>query len=130
MNYNLIEFAKRCPDLTIIVRLADLIEVNKGLFEETKRELAQSLEASKPKNYLTRENVMEMLEVSPATLWRLENAALSSLWPLAANGVTDIPISLKSLNDETEKAKSVYIVYQSFWTELHLKGAVKDIWQV
>ena len=70
MNYDLIELAKRCPDLAITVRLADLVEANRGLIEETKRELAQSLEASKPETYLTREKVMEMLEVSPTTLWR------------------------------------------------------------
>ena len=62
MNYDLIELAKRCPNLAITVRLADLVEANRGLIEETKRELAQSLEASKPETYLTREKVMEMLE--------------------------------------------------------------------
>ena len=72
MNYDLIELAKRCSDLAITVRLADLVEANRGLIEETKRELAQSLEASKPETYLTREKVMEMLEVSPTTLWRWE----------------------------------------------------------
>lgn len=72
MNYDLIELAKRCPDLAITVRLADLVEANRGLIEETKRELAQSLEASKPETYLTREKVMEMLEVSATTLWRWE----------------------------------------------------------
>lgn len=72
MNYDLIELAKRCPDLAITVRLADLVEANRGLIEETKRELAQSLEASKLETYLTREKVMEMLEVSPTTLWRWE----------------------------------------------------------
>ena len=61
MNYDLIELAKRCPDLAITVRLADLVEANRGLIEEIKRELAQSLEASKPEIYLTREKVMEML---------------------------------------------------------------------
>ena len=59
MNYDLIELAKRCPDLAITVRLADLVEANRGLIEEIKRELAQSLEASKPETYLTREKVME-----------------------------------------------------------------------
>ena len=63
MNYDLIELAKRCPDL---------VEANRGLIEETKRELAQSLETSKPETYLTREKVMEMLEVSPTALWRWE----------------------------------------------------------
>ena len=45
MNYDLIELAKRCPDLTITVRLSDLVEANKGLIEGTKRELEHSLEA-------------------------------------------------------------------------------------
>lgn len=72
MNYDLIELAKRCPDLTITVRLSDLVEANKGLIEETKRELEHSLKASKSETYLTREKVMEILEVSPTTLWRWE----------------------------------------------------------
>ena len=34
MNYDLIELAKSCPDLTISVRLSDLVEANRGLIEE------------------------------------------------------------------------------------------------
>ena len=47
MNYNLIELAKSCPDLTITVRLSDLVEANRELIEETKRELEQSLAETK-----------------------------------------------------------------------------------
>lgn len=72
MNYDLIELAKSCPDLTISVRLSDLIEANRELIEETKRELEQSLAETKKETYLTREKVMEMLEVAPSTLWRWE----------------------------------------------------------
>ena len=72
MNYNLIELAKSCPDLTITVRLSDLVEANRELIEETKRELEQSLAETKKETYLTREKVMEMLEVAPSTLWRWE----------------------------------------------------------
>ena len=36
MNYDLIELAKSCPDLTISVRLSNLVEANRGLIEQKK----------------------------------------------------------------------------------------------
>lgn len=107
MNYDLIELAKSCPDLTISVRLSDLIEANRELIEETKRELAESLAESKKETYLTREKVMEMLEAlhRPSGVGR--NAAISSLYPSAQRNGTASPTSLKSSNDENEKYQSI-----------------------
>ena len=107
MNYDLIELAKRCPDLAITVRLSDLVEANRGLIEETKRELVQSLEASKPETYLTRERLWKCRRCLRQHCGDGKNAAISSLYPSAAKGATVILTSLKSLNDETEEPQPV-----------------------
>ena len=70
MEYNLIQLAKQCPDLTISVKLTDLVEANKELIEQTKRNLEQELVEARNEEFLSREKVMESLEVSASTLWR------------------------------------------------------------
>ena len=72
MEYNLIQLAKECPGLTVSIKLTDLVEANKELIEETKRNLQQTLEDAKSEEYLSREKVIEWLEVSATTLWRWE----------------------------------------------------------
>lgn len=72
MVYDLIQLAKECPGLTVSIKLTDLVEANKELIEETKRNLQQTLEDAKSEEYLSREKVIEWLEVSATTLWRWE----------------------------------------------------------
>ena len=72
MEYDLIQLAKECPVLTVSIKLTDLVEANKELIEETKRNLQQTLEDAKSEEYLSREKVIEWLEVSATTLWRWE----------------------------------------------------------
>ena len=72
MEYDLIQLAKECPGLTVSIKLTDLVEDNKELIEETKRNLQQTLEDAKSEEYLSREKVIEWLEVSATTLWRWE----------------------------------------------------------
>lgn len=72
MEYDLIQLAKECPGLTVSIKLTDLVEANKELIEETKRNLQQTLEDAKCEEYLSREKVIEWLEVSATTLWRWE----------------------------------------------------------
>lgn len=72
MEYDLIQLAKECPGLTVSIKLTDLVEANKELIEETKRNLQQTLEDAKSEEYLSREKVIEWLEVSATTLWRWE----------------------------------------------------------
>ena len=64
MEYDLIQLAKECPGLTVSIKLTDLVEANKELIEETKRNLQQTLEDAKSEEYLSREKVIEWLEVS------------------------------------------------------------------
>ena len=72
MEYDLIQLAKECPGLTVSIKLTDLVEANKELIEETKRNLQQTLEDAKSEEYLSREKVIEWLKVSATTLWRWE----------------------------------------------------------
>lgn len=72
MEYDLIQLAKECPGLTVSIKLTDLVEANKELIKETKRNLQQTLEDAKSEEYLSREKVIEWLEVSATTLWRWE----------------------------------------------------------
>ena len=67
---DLIEVARQCPDLTVSIRLGDLIEANQSLVEEALMRLEKSVAESRVEIYLSRTKVMEMLEVASATLWR------------------------------------------------------------
>ena len=69
---DLIEVARQCPDLTVLIRLGDLIEANQSLVEEALMRLEKSVAESRTEIYLSRTKVMEMLEVASATLWRWE----------------------------------------------------------
>ena len=70
MYKNLIELAKQCPGLQVTITLGELIEANRLLIVETKRELEQEIADSKAETYISREKAMEILDVSSTTLWR------------------------------------------------------------
>lgn len=70
MTQNLISLAKECPGLQVTITLSDLIEANTALIADTKRELEQLITDQNAETYPSREKVMEMLDVSQATLWR------------------------------------------------------------
>jgi len=67
---DLLKLAKLCPDLIIQIKLGELVEANRLLIAETKRELEQLVTDQKAETYPSREKVMEILGVSEATLWR------------------------------------------------------------
>ena len=70
MHKNLVELAKECPGLQVTITLGELIEANRLLIAETKRELEQEIADSKAETYISREKTMEILDVSSTTLWR------------------------------------------------------------
>ena len=75
MNYsNLVQVAKQCPDLVVSIKLGDLVEANTLLIAETKRELEQMITDQNAETYPSREKVMEMLDVSQATMWRWQKS--------------------------------------------------------
>lgn len=70
-SVNLLEVAKQFPDMSITVRLEDLMEANRSLLAELlEQESLEREKRSKEETYLTRDQVMDMLNISPATLWR------------------------------------------------------------
>lgn len=74
MNTNLIELAKQCPDVVVSIKLGELVEANTLLIAEAKRELEQIITDQNTETYPSRERVMEILDVSQATLWRWQKS--------------------------------------------------------
>lgn len=67
---DLIKIAKEYPSLKIEISIGDLMEANMLLIAEVKRELEQTIADEKVETYLSREKVMEILDISSSTLWR------------------------------------------------------------
>lgn len=70
MTTDLITIAKQCPDLIVSIRLHDLVEANTLLIAEVKQQLEQTITDANAETYPSREKVMQMLDVSQATMWR------------------------------------------------------------
>lgn len=107
MNYNnMIQLAKECPDITITIKLCDLVEANTLLIQETKRELEQLISDQKAETYPSREKVMEILGVSAATLWRWDK--MGYLSPLNVGGKRRYRMSdvKRILGGDTQKGES------------------------
>lgn len=84
MTYDLIKLAKECPDITVSIKLNDLLEANNLLIAETKRELEQAIADQEAETYPSRDKVMEILGVSSSTLWRWHK--IGYLVPLNVGG--------------------------------------------
>jgi len=84
MATDLIMLAKECPNLTVSIKLSELVEANSLLIQETKRELEQLITDQNTETYPSREKVMELLDVSSATLWRWDK--MGYLHPLNVGG--------------------------------------------
>ena len=69
---NIVELAKECPDFTINVRVADLIEANKKLVEDVRLSLENKVRAELEEKFLSRDEVADLLNVTKPTLWRWE----------------------------------------------------------
>ena len=81
---DLIKVAKHCPGLKVEISIGDLIEANMLLIAEVKRELEQSIADEKAETYLSREKVMEILDIASTTLWRWQK--LNYLVPIMVGG--------------------------------------------
>mgnify|MGYP001946910870 FL=1 len=64
------ELANEYPELTINVKLSDLLECNRQLIQETKDKLTQQIAEANEESYPTVDEVVSMLNVSKTTLWR------------------------------------------------------------
>ncbi len=60
--------------MIVSIKLGELVEANNLLIAETKRQLEQSITDAHTESYPSRERVMQMLDVSQATLWRWQRA--------------------------------------------------------
>ena len=75
---DLIALAKQCPDVTISVKASDLISWGRSLKEELLQDLRDNNLVKTKKeveDFITREEAMEKLKVSSATLWRWTGTA-------------------------------------------------------
>ena len=60
-TFNLLEVAKQFPDMSITVRLEDLMEANRSLLAELlEQESLEREKRSKEETYLTRDQVMDI----------------------------------------------------------------------
>ena len=74
MSTDLITIAKQCPDLVVSIKLGDLVEANTLLIAEVKQQLEQTITDQNAETYPSREKVIEMLDVSQATMWRWQKS--------------------------------------------------------
>lgn len=84
ISNDLIEVAEKFPDLTVSISIKDLIAANRHLIQETREELERDLSRSRKEVFLTKDKVMEMLDVSSSTLWRWQKAGY--LAPVSVGG--------------------------------------------
>lgn len=69
---NIIELAKHCPDITINIKIGDLMEANKKLIEDVRSSLEKQIREENEEKYLSPDEVCKLLNVSKPTLWRWE----------------------------------------------------------
>lgn len=73
MEVNIIELARQCPDVTISVKASDLVVMVRTLKDELiqdLRDVQPAVAVQTDDSFLSREETMEKLNVSSATLWR------------------------------------------------------------
>lgn len=67
---DIIQIAKECPGTILAVRADDLVETNNRLIEMVRSDLERAIAEKREVTYMTREMVMEKLNIVPSTLWR------------------------------------------------------------
>lgn len=67
---DLVKLANEYPQLTINVKLSDLIACNRLLIQQTKDDLEKQLIEANEESYPTIDEVTSLLNVSKTTLWR------------------------------------------------------------
>jgi hypothetical protein len=67
---NIVELAKECPNISISLKVGELIEVIDYCVGKTRKELEQIITDSNTETYPTIDQVSKMLCVDKSTLWR------------------------------------------------------------
>lgn len=78
---DLITLSEQFPDMSVTIRLGDLLEANEALVRKVRREVERELEQRREEygdTLVPREEVLRMLKVDPSTLWRWEKAGYLS----------------------------------------------------
>lgn len=73
MEVNLIQLATQCPDITISIKVSDLLEAGRIIKDEIIDELRANQDerpAPASEQLLSREETMEKFRISSATIWR------------------------------------------------------------
>ena len=66
------QIAKKYPDITIQIRLGELIEVIKFLIQESRYGFERIIHDEGSEGFMYSNEVMELLRISHVTLWRWE----------------------------------------------------------
>lgn len=66
----IIHLISQYPDLTINVKLSDLLESNRLLIQEAKEQLEKQVIEANEESYQTIDEAATLLDVSKSTLWR------------------------------------------------------------
>lgn len=103
----LFELIEKYPELTVNIKLSDLVEANRILITETKESLEKHIEEANQETYPSVDEVTELLGVSKTTLWRW--AKRDYLVPIEVGGKRRYKMSeVKALLDHrTEKEDKV-----------------------
>lgn len=70
MENKLIELAKQCPDVTISLKVGELIEAIDYAVKKTRQELEQQITDANTETYPSPAQVAKILDVDLSTLWR------------------------------------------------------------
>lgn len=67
---NIIALAKECPEISVTLKIGELVEVVDYCVDKTRKELEQIITDSNTETYPTIEQVARILSVDKSTLWR------------------------------------------------------------
>jgi hypothetical protein len=71
MNYsNIAELSKTCPDLSVTLKLGELLSGIEFCISETKKGLEQIIQDESQEKYLSPKKTAELLDINLSTLWR------------------------------------------------------------
>ncbi len=74
MSIDILTLAKEAPGTILAVRADDLVNANNQLIDQVRADLEREIHEKRTAAFLTREMVLEKLNVAPSTLWRWQKA--------------------------------------------------------
>lgn len=74
MSIDILTLAKEAPGTILAVRADDLVNANNQLIDQVRADLEREIHEKRTASFLTREMVLERLNVAPSTLWRWQKS--------------------------------------------------------